>query len=213
MKTAIIGGGRVGRRAAETLSGQGHNVVVVEPDGDRCSQISSEMNITVIRGDGTDRSVLNQIPISDSDVLLALTGDTAVNLSACLISNRINEDIRTVLRVDDKNKRNQYSDMVDVTVFPEEIAGEMAANTIQKAVDTSGSIFGRGNLTFTTVEVDENAPAVGKKVKNLAIPNDSRIVASEQEIVDGDTVIKSGERYVVVTRVDNSDGMIQLLRG
>lgn len=212
-RIAIIGGGRVGEQVARTLSGQGHNVVVIETDESVCSGLSERLNITVINGDGTDRTVLEQVPISDTDVLLAVSGKTSVNLSACLITKSLNPDVRTVLRVEEVGKREQYESMVDTVIFPEKIAGEKAANTVQQVVDTSGSLFGKGNLTFTAVEVNESAPAAGKTVKSLSVPEDTRIVAGDDQIVDGDTVIESDKRYIVISRADNADDILQFMRG
>ncbi|MFW5983762.1 MAG: potassium channel family protein, partial [Halobacteria archaeon] len=99
LRIIIAGMGRVGYYAAKTLKEQGHELVVIEEDGDRCEEINDEYIATVIEGDTTRPSVLRQAGPEKADAIAALTNDMAANLAACMTAQKMNEGIRTVMRV------------------------------------------------------------------------------------------------------------------
>lgn len=128
----IIGGGRVGRRAAEQLSEDRNRVTIVELDSEKCEQVSTKVS-TVIEGDGTDPDVLDQANIADADVLAALTNDTTVNLAACEMAHETAPTAKTILRIS-KDGEEEYGHrrFVDAIVYPAAAGANDAVDRITR---------------------------------------------------------------------------------
>jgi trk system potassium uptake protein TrkA len=92
LRVIVVGGGRVGFHAARLLDDQGHRVVIVESDPDRCARIADAYFATVIEGDGARPDVLRQADPGSADVLIGATGNQGANLAACVLATRANPE-------------------------------------------------------------------------------------------------------------------------
>lgn len=81
---------------AEDLASLGYKVSIIDHDQEKCNQITTNSPFTVIKGDGSDRSVLEEAGIRRIEILLALTGSDTVNLSICEIA-RTEYDVKKTL--------------------------------------------------------------------------------------------------------------------
>lgn len=126
----IVGGGRVGRHAAEQLSEDRNNVTIVELDHDKCEQVSPKVH-NVVQGDGTMPEVLDEANLVDADVVAALTNDTEVNLTVCELAHEENDDIRTILRIATDGERDHgHRHFVDDITYPAAAGAKLAAEQI-----------------------------------------------------------------------------------
>jgi trk system potassium uptake protein TrkA len=126
----IVGGGRVGRHAAEQLSEDRNTVTIVELDAEKCDQVSSKVN-RVIEGDGTDPEVFERTNPESADVVAALTNDTQVNLSICEMAHELAPDVRTILRISrDGEQDHGYRSFVDNVVYPAAAGADVAVDRI-----------------------------------------------------------------------------------
>ncbi|MFP4175280.1 MAG: potassium channel family protein, partial [Halobacteriales archaeon] len=160
LRIIIAGMGRVGYYAAKTLKEQGHELVVIEEDGDRCEEINDEYIATVIEGDTTRPSVLRQAGPEKADAIAALTNDMAANLAACMTAQKMNEGIRTVMRVDTEIG-DEYGEIVDEVIFPERISAKAAANSVV-GEDIRTLECDTGDIDILEVLVEEGASAEGR---------------------------------------------------
>ncbi|MBP3836413.1 MAG: NAD-binding protein, partial [Pyramidobacter sp.] len=53
MKVVIVGAGNVGMTLARTLSEDAHDVVVVDRNEDLATRIAEELDVSVVRGNGS----------------------------------------------------------------------------------------------------------------------------------------------------------------
>jgi trk system potassium uptake protein len=81
---------------AEDLSSLGYKVSIIDHDQEKCNQITKSSSFSVIKGEGTERSVLEEAGIRKCEKLLALTGSDAVNLMICEIA-RTEYDVKKTL--------------------------------------------------------------------------------------------------------------------
>lgn len=128
----IVGGGRVGRHTAEQLSEVQNTVSVVELDADVCEQVSPKVS-RIIRGDGTDREVLERAGLADADVVAALTDATEVNLTVCELAREGSPDVRTILRIARDGEQDYgYRSFVDDVVYPAAAGAKVAVDRINR---------------------------------------------------------------------------------
>ncbi|MCX2819431.1 MAG: trk system potassium uptake protein TrkA [Methanobacteriota archaeon] len=213
LRIIIAGMGRVGYYAARSLNGQGHELVVIEENEKRCGEINDEYIATVIQGDTTRPSVLRQASPEKADAIAALTNDTAANLAACMTAQKMNERIRTVMRVDTE-LGDEYRDIVDEVIFPERISARAAANSVVGA-DIRTLESDTGDIDILEVRVDEGAPAAGRRLDEVSFPKGTLVISdfNGSSIARPETCLEAGKRYVVAVEPDVKDEVINLLRG
>jgi trk system potassium uptake protein TrkA len=89
MKVVVVGGGLVGSTLAEKLSGDGHDVVLVEQNQDLISDLNERLDVQTIRGNGATIPVLTKAGIEGADLLLATTDSDEANMVVALIGSVI----------------------------------------------------------------------------------------------------------------------------
>lgn len=213
LRVVIVGGGRVGLRAARTLDDRGHGVTIVERDPERADTIADEYVATVIEGDATRPSVLEQTRLQRTDVLAALTANPGTNLAACLIAERYGDPIRTVMRRTDEADSDDYADLVDTTIFPERAGASAAVNAIDAGVRVLEDMV--GEIEVLVIQVAETAPVAGRSLTDVSLPRGSLVVSGSdgETIASADTVLESDREYVVATEPGVADEVRRLFRG
>ena len=167
----IAGGGRVGFQTAELLADRGHDVTVIERDPNVIDEIADEWVVTVIEGDATNPDIIEQAGVERADAIAALTGDSGLNLAVCLAASELASGIRTVARID-RASGTTYTRFVDAVLFPERAGARMAANEIVGSdVRTLADVT--GDLDIMLVRVAEGAPAAGKRLTEVRLPEGS----------------------------------------
>jgi len=212
LRTVIAGGGRVGSRTAQLLDDRGHDVVVIERDDDLIDALVDERVATIIEGDATRPSVLEQTDLERTDVLAALTADAGTNLAVCMAAERLAPDVRTVMRTE-RAAGDEYGRFVDDVVFPERAGARSAANAIERGVRALPDVT--GSLEVMEVEVAEGAPVAGRSLAEVALPRGSLVVSDGDgdRIAGSETVLEAGRSYVVAVEPAVSDEVMNLMRG
>ncbi|HJK05373.1 MAG TPA: TrkA family potassium uptake protein, partial [Methanocorpusculum sp.] len=90
MYLIIVGLGGIGRSLAGIASENGHSVVVIDRDEERCAEILTQYDLLAIAGNATDKAVLEDAGVDRADALVATTSDDALNLMACWLAKRYN---------------------------------------------------------------------------------------------------------------------------
>jgi Trk K+ transport system NAD-binding subunit len=94
----IIGGGRVGRAAAQALKLREIPVHVVEKNPDLEGKLAGIPDRLVI-GDAADRRVLDEAGIAEAPSILLTTHDDAMNVYLTVYCRRLNAEARILTRV------------------------------------------------------------------------------------------------------------------
>lgn len=214
LRAIVVGGGRVGFHVAKLLDQQGHEVVVVEEDADRCDRLADSYFATVIEGDGARPDVLRQANPEQSDVLIGATGRDGVNLASCVLATRMNAEIRTVMRVSDGDGVAGYEEVVDTTFFPEQVGARAAVNAATAGdIQTIETL--PGELEIASIRVIDGSPLAGRSLADVALPRGSLVVsdADADRIPGSDTVMEPGRTYLVAVEPEVADEVRQLFHG
>jgi trk system potassium uptake protein TrkA len=212
LRVVVAGGGRVGARTARLLDERGHDVVVIEPDAARVDELSDAYIATLIQGDATRPSVLEQAGLERADVVAALSGRTGVNLATCMVAKRLEPELLTVMRTEHE-VGDEYGAFVDEIIFPERAGARATANAIERDVRAMEDL--RGDLDILEIPVAEGAPVAGRTLADIALPRGSLIVsdADGDEIAGSETVLEPGRSYVVAVDPEVADEVMNLLQG
>jgi len=209
----IAGGGRVGLQTATFLDERAHDVTVVERDPDRCDRIADEYVATVIQGEASNPDILRQADVANADVVAGLTGVAGTNLAVCMEATELSPGVRTVARIDGREKE-AYEQFVDAVLFPERAGARIAANEIVGS-GVQSLEAGGGELDVIHVRVEAGAPAAGKPLSDVRFPDGALVVSDEagDRIARPDTTLDPGKQYIVAVESDVADEVMNLLRG
>lgn len=213
LRVIIVGGGRVGFRAARLLDDRGHHVIMIERDAARCEEITDEYIVSMIEGDATHPDILRQADPAKSDVIAALTADWGTNLAVCMEARQMADPIRTIARTSSEPSA-AYEEFVDNIVFPESAGARVAVNAILGS-DVRAVVDVIGDLNLIEVRVTEEAPAAGRRLDEMRFPRGSLVVSDFEgtKTARGDTVLQPGQRYIVAAEDAVIDEVMNLLRG
>lgn len=219
MYIIVIGGGKVGYYLARSLLDQGHEILVVEKDPARTEYICNEMGSVCIRGDGCEVATLTEAGTGRADMFIAVTGDDEDNLVACQVAKHKFSVSRTVARINNPQNETIFKELgIDVAISStkiilEDIAEEVPTHPITHLLD----IRDRG-LEIVEVKIPADAKTVGKAVKELSLPKESRLflVIPKQEkpqVPTASTVLQAEDQIIAITTPDSEEALRKTLRG
>jgi trk/ktr system potassium uptake protein len=206
-RVAIIGGGRIGYRLAETLEKQGIYTKIIEKKPDRCSFLADQMNKAVILcGDGSDQSLLSEENVQDMDVVITLTDDEETNILTSLLVRRMGAG-KTIAKID----KFGYFPLMSAIGLDQVVSPRLSAiNTILQHI-RRGKVLSAIALKGEQAEVMEavaleTADIVGKPLKKISFPKGSLvagIIRRDRVIIpSGDSVIEPEDRIIIFSTRD-----------
>lgn len=169
MNIVIIGAGNIGQYMAELLSKSEHHVIVVDIDKKKLESLSSDIDVTLKEGSGTDWQLLDNLLELSPDWLIALTNDDETNLVSCSIAKHLGYP-NTIARIGDNKFLNRtrldFGRIFDVDYF---IGPELlVAEDMLKYMFGKGAIavehFAHGAVQLRTLKIPKN----WKKEKTLS---------------------------------------------
>ena len=83
---------------AEQLSDENHDITLVDSSADKLQNLSDDLDVMKILGNGASISTLQDAGIERADILIAVTGSDELNLLCCLIAKKAGH-VSTIARV------------------------------------------------------------------------------------------------------------------
>ena len=208
MHVIVVGGGRIGSSLAEGLSKEKHDVVIIDPDPEVCERLAS-MNATVIHGDGIELRTLEEAGLEKADVVAGLTPKDETNLMVCLIAKSVKK-CKFVARISHPEYEKVFKRLgVDVVIYPELATAEYLQELIVRPDIIDLAFIDRGEAFILEFFPKKGSASVGKTLNQLDIPKGSLVIAvfdnGKLEIPDGNTLIREGNKIMVIAKKDVSD--------
>ena len=98
MKIIIIGNGKVGYTLARQLSGEDHDLVLIDRKAEALQNADSTLDLLCLEGSGASIQVLREADVQHTDLVIAVTGSDELNIVCCLIAKKLGAR-RTVARI------------------------------------------------------------------------------------------------------------------
>ena len=203
MYVLVAGAGKVGWNLARELIAKGHEVTLVEHNRRRYLIVEQELEHAVQYGDATELWVLERAGINRADLVVAVTGDDEDNMLICQVAKEKYLVDRIIARVN--NPRNlQHFKLLDI--LPAVSATDLILRLIEHEVPKYGLVhlldLEEEQLEIIEMEVADDAPAAGRKVIDIDLPDGSLIISVLREgggmVPKGDTVIEAGDEVLLV---------------
>lgn len=216
MRAIIIGGGKVGYFLVKTLLERNVRVTLIEKDKDRASQISKELDIDVLWGDGSDLSILQEANISECELVAAVTGSDEENLVVCQIVKLSFKNSKTIARINNPKNIKMFRALgVDKTVC----STEVIANLINAEIVSDGikilQTFEMGSMLLAEINVDKEHKWLDKEIKEIELPHNLVLVSiiRNEEVIypKGDTRLHLEDKVVFVCDKETISGMKKYL--
>jgi trk system potassium uptake protein len=199
----IAGAGKVGWNLARELISKGHEVTVIESERSRYLTVEQELEHAIQYGDATELWVLERAGINRADLTIAVTGDDEDNLLICQIAKEKYLCARIIARVN--NPRNRpYFELLGIQ--PVVSATDLILRLIEHEVPSYGLVhlldLRDEQLEIIEVEVGQGAPAAGRQVAEVELPDGSLIISVLRNgkgfVPKADTVIDAGDEVLLV---------------
>jgi len=218
MFVIIVGGGKTGSYLAGLLLDAGHQVKVIEDRPIIFERLKDELPVdTLVCGDGSSPSVLEDAGIRNAQVLAAVTGEDEANLVVTTLGKFEFKIQRTIARVN--NPKNAWlftPEMgVDVSLNQADVLAGLIVEEMSLGDMMTLLKLRKGEYSLVEEKVHPTAAAVGKMIRELGVPSECVIAAiirrNKLTIPRGDTVFQSGDEVLAVVHTSQIKQLAALL--
>ena len=136
----IVGGGEIGYYLAKILSSAGIQVKLLEKRRERCEELSELLpRATILHGDGTNKQLLDEEGIAQTEGFVALTDFDEENVILSLYARK-----RGIRKIATKINRIAFDEVIetldlDTTIYPRDITAEYILQYVRAMKNSIGS--------------------------------------------------------------------------
>jgi trk/ktr system potassium uptake protein len=211
MRVVFVGASEVAVATAQALARKGCEVVIVETDKERISELSEQLDCSFLHGDGSRPDVLREANPKATELLMCLTDSDQANVIASLVGRSLGFK-RVVTSIRDAQYEGICRELgLEDTIIPSRTIGrhleDLAAGG-GGAAELSGAIKGEARL-FGFVAGEDDAGAVAE----LKLPGEARVVCLYRDgafaLADAETKVRKGDEVVILTHSRNLPALEQ----
>ena len=209
MRVIVVGAGGTTRDLLRRL-GERWDVTVVDVNPELLVAARSVRPITAVQGDGSSRVVLERAGLEGADVVVAATGDDAVNLETCRIARGAGM-VRVAAVANSNEALAEYRRLQIPTVMPDGLAARtLEQNLMPDRVPSTALAGGRAEAVEFRITAD--SPVRGRSLQDLhsetwlvaAVMREGRLIVPRGDTVlaehDVVTVVGAGSDYSEMVR-------------
>lgn len=194
----------MGSHLAKMLSGNGHDITIIDSDPKLLSDVGSLADVISVEGDSTTFAVLRKAAVRRCDLFIAVNHEENDNIVAAMLAKKLGAR-KSIARIDNNeylepNNKEMFIDMgIDYLFYPEKVAAREVINLLGHTSTTEYVDFSSGKLSLVVFRLEPASPLVGRELEEFgeeegAAPLDYRTVAISR---DGQTIIpQKGEQYM-----------------
>lgn len=166
MKIVIAGAGEMGSHLARMLSGNGHDITIVDSDQKLLSEVVSLADVITVEGDPTAFAVLRKASVRRCDLFIAVTHEENDNIVAAMLAKKLGAK-KSIARIDNNeylepNNKEVFIDMgIDYLFYPEKVAAREVINLLGHTATTEYVDFSSGKLSLAVFRLEPASPLVG----------------------------------------------------
>lgn len=218
MFVIVVGGGKTGAQLAVQLLAEGYRVRVIEARPAVVERLKQELPADALMvGDGSSPGVLEAAGIEQANVLAAVTGDDDANLVVTSLARFEFNVPRIIARIN--NPKNAWlftPEMgVDVAINQADLLAKLIAEEMSLGDMMTLLKLRKGEYSIVEEKVDPTAIAVGKAVRELALPEACNLVAVIRKgqliVPHGDTVLQPVDEVLAIVHAAQAAKLARLL--
>lgn len=209
MKIIIVGCGKVGYTLVEQLSGENHDIVVIDEREEKVNSITDSLDAMGIVGNGVSYQTLAEADIAHADLLIAVTGSDEQNLLCCVIAKKAGH-CKTIARVRNPIYNSEIEFLRDelglaMIINPELASAAEIARIFQFPSAVKIDSFSKGRVELLHFRVTADCLLNNYELIHIRTTLKCDIlvcmVTRDEEVIipKGDFVFREGDMVAIVT--------------
>ncbi len=172
MKVVIVGSGKIGGYMVDTLTSEGHDVVVIDNSVRVVNEITDQFDVMGVCGNGVDWETLDEAGVGQAELVAAVTDSDEKNMLACFMAGRLGAK-HTIARI----RNPEYNDSslnfikeqlgLSMSINPEQLAAEEIYNLLKFPSATKVESFSRRNFEMVELKLAPDSPLHGMKLYEM----------------------------------------------
>ena len=197
----------MGSHLATMLSGNGHDITVIDRDAKALEEVGTLADIITVEGDSTTFEALRKASTRKCDLFIAVNHTENDNIVAAVIAKQLGAR-KTIARIDNNeylepNNKEIFIEMgIDYLFYPEKVAAAEVVDLLGHTSTTEYVDFSGGRLSLSVFKLEPTSPLVGRELagfsdsdaelsyRMVAITRDGRTIIphAEERFEEGDTI-------------------------
>lgn len=207
MYVVVIGCGKVGQILTEYLSGEDHDVVVIDTNQDKIENAVHQYDVLGLCGNGANYDILLEAGVDRADVVISVTASDELNILAGLMAKTMGAKhlIARVRNPDYLKQREFFRDQLGFSMIINPEAE--AANEIRRMIMFPSAMkidtFAKGKVELAEIKLKKGNKAIGLKLSEFHKITKSSVlicaVSRDEEIIipSGDFVLQEKDHIHV----------------
>lgn len=226
MSVVILGAGRRGTRLARHLIEEKKSVIMIDWDNERCSQVSTKLDLMAICGSATDISVLEEAGAEEAEAIIAVTDSDEVNLVACGIAASNFPKTKTIAAIRGISYLGKEAEHrggrilgIDHIVNPEEEAAKRIDGIIKSGLFSDVIRFDDADFILFTSVLKKDSVFGGKSLMEVKKSLDGEYVVigirrgNNVFSPSGNTILERDDELAIMAVDDESESIFSSFRG
>lgn len=215
MKIIIAGAGDVGCHLARMLSGDNHEITVIESDRKLLEDVSAVADLLTVEGDCTSFATLRKAIVRKADLFIAVNHEEERNIISAILAKQMGAK-KSIARIDhneylEPNNKEVFINLgIDYLFYPEKIAARQVIKLLGHTATTEYVDFSNGKLSLVVFRLDPSSELVGHTLlsftekqqplsyRTVAITRDGRTI-----IPHGNDTYMEGDMVYIITKEDS----------
>jgi len=205
MYVIIVGCGRVGSELAKLLSGEGHNVVVIDRSPESFRRLGKKFNGLTMVGNGFDAKLLKEAGIEKANAFCSVTNGDNTNILSSQVAKKIFNVPRVIARIYDPHRAEIYRSLgLDIISGTTLLAAMIRDKLVEQKL--SSYLLDTSELGILEIDVDNNLKS--KTVGEVNIPLEFMVVALAKKnkrpiIPDSTAKLDLGDKLIGIVKISS----------
>ncbi|MFT7221184.1 MAG: trk system potassium uptake protein TrkA [Candidatus Azotimanducaceae bacterium] len=209
-RIVIAGGGHIGENLARTIEGR-YGVRIIEQNRHRCYELSEKLDRTIVlSGNASDRNLLLEENIEETDVFCAVTNDDEANIMSSMLAKSLGA--RKVITL---INNPAYVDLIeggtiDVVINPQQATlGSILTHIRQGDVVRVHSLRrGAAEAIEAIAHGDrDSSKVIGRRIEEIDLPtgaNIGAIIRGDEVVIAHDDILVEAGDHVILFLIDKA---------
>lgn len=201
----IVGGGRVGFHLIEKLKKRSfYHITVIDNCQKNIDNLKKKYeDITIIKGDATNKKILEKAKIENANILVIATGSDEVNLLIGITAQKYELD-KVIARTTNPSHIKMFQKLgLNEVVSPELAACSNIEKIIAPEKISEIAVTGKGDFELIDVYV-KSGKIVGKRIGDISPDKNFIIVMCHKNdrilLAENDIVLEKGDMVSILVR-------------
>ncbi len=159
----------MGSHLARMLSGNGHDITVIDSDAKALDELGSFADLITVEGDTTAFAVLRKAGVRRCDLFIAVNHDENQNILSAIMAKQLGAK-KSIARIDNNeylepNNNETFIGMgIDYLFYPEKVAALEVINLLGHTSTTDYVDFSGGRLALVVFRLEPTSPLLGRNL-------------------------------------------------